>query len=165
MKKFLIILGGLFLLIISVITVTIASAVITSNGLDKESKLFVDENLPKIVSNWDIEAFERYSDQSAQEKAGFTKEVGETLFAEWSKKLGKMVQYKGSKGRTSFFYSTTTKIIRGSYLVNAKFEHGDAVIAVSILKTGDQWKIIGLGVDSPVCDSPAFFGVRALSAV
>jgi hypothetical protein len=66
MKKFLIILGGLFLLIISLITVTIASAVITSNGLDKESKLFVDDTLPKIVSNWDIEAFERYSDQSVQ---------------------------------------------------------------------------------------------------
>lgn len=88
-----------------------------------------------------------------------------TLFTKLSKQLGTMVKYESSKGRASFFYSYTTKIIAASYSVNARFEHGDAVIAVSLLKTGDHWKIIGLGVDSPACDSPAFFGAGAISPV
>src|SRR5262245_15800289 len=96
MKKLLIILGGIFAIILILFLVVFGYASIVGPRLDRESKAWVDDLVPKIVTRWDANILAENS--SAELLKVSSKEEFLRTFAILSDELGTMEKYKGSQG-------------------------------------------------------------------
>ncbi len=111
--------------------------------LDKESKAYIDKVTPIILANLNKETLFKYASEELKD-APFQ----DTMFALFAK-LGQFREYKGSNGQTDISGTTTEeKQITGLYHAQAEFESGPATIKLSIIKKGDNWKIIGFQISS-----------------
>lgn len=148
MKKVFTILGGVFLGIIVLVVVGTAIFAVKGNALDKESKQYVDDAVPAIVSQWDMAELQK---RASPELSVAVKEGDvEKLFAMF-RRLGKLKEYKGSKGDARISVTTEHgKVISAAYVANAEFEAGPGEITMSLIKHGDQWQILGIHVNSEV---------------
>jgi hypothetical protein len=52
MKKFLIVLGSIFLAIVVLAAIGIAFVAVRGNALDKENKAYADTAIPAIINGW-----------------------------------------------------------------------------------------------------------------
>src|SRR5579862_8621728 len=59
MKKTLMILGGIFVVVTLAVVGVITIAAVKGSALDRESKAYVDEAVPAIVSEWDIREIQK----------------------------------------------------------------------------------------------------------
>lgn len=146
MKKLLITLGIIFLAIIILAAIGISIAAVKGAALDKESKAYVDQAVPAIVSGWnEQELLERASPEFTQTVSKKELDKLYTFF----RKLGHLRKYEGSKGQTFISYTTQNgKRTSAEYTANALFDGGSAVIKVALIKHGNQWEIAGFHVDS-----------------
>jgi hypothetical protein len=144
MKKTLIIIGILVLAgVIGVSTLAIKGA-----ALDKESKAYVDEVTPKILSNLTKETLFQYSSDELKKSA--PPEEMDKLFNMFAK-LGKFEEYKGSTGGANISVTTEKgKVITGNYRAKAKFENGPAEIDIKAIKKGNNWQVLGFYINSKV---------------
>lgn len=148
MKKFFIGLGILFSILVLLGGTGFAYLAFRGKGLDSDSKHYVDNAVPAIVTDWSTQAFEQREDPDLKAKLPQKKLV--KIFALF-KKLGHLKNYCGSKGESNLFLSLNKGlIITAKYLVCAKFENGNANIKVVLTRKHHQWKIYGFYVDSPV---------------
>ncbi|OGT98671.1 MAG: hypothetical protein A2298_05280 [Gammaproteobacteria bacterium RIFOXYB2_FULL_38_6] len=77
------------------------------------------------------------------------KEKMEELFNAFSKKLGSLKEYKGSKGQSNTSVTTQNgKVITGVYVAEAIFEKAPATIQFRIIKHDNQWQILEFRVNS-----------------
>ena len=147
-KKALMILGGVFLAIVVIAMVGISILDVKGNALDKESKEYADAAILAVIAGWDIMELEKRASPE------FTSAVKggdlEKLFIMFQK-LGKLKEYKGSKGQANISVTVRNgRVITAAYLGSAEFEKGTAEIQLTLIKHGDQWQILGFRVNSKV---------------
>jgi hypothetical protein len=145
-KKFLIILGAIFLMLILLGAIGIGIAAFKGAALDKESKAYVDAAVPAIISSWNTQEL---LSRASPEFNKVTKSDDLERFFQPLRSLGKMQKYEGSQGQ-----SVTSRIlgkgttISADYFVRAEFEGGSAKIYVKLIKHGNLWQIGGFRVES-----------------
>jgi len=137
MKKLFQVLGLIFagLVIVGVIAFVVLAW--KGSALDKESKAYVDEVIPKILTDLRKETLLTYSSDELKNAA--KPENMDKLFV-WFKKLGHFKEYKGSKGQANISVTTQAgKVITGRYVAEAEFDTGPAQVQIVTVKKGDMW--------------------------
>ncbi|MGZ4981921.1 MAG: hypothetical protein ACXWAB_10795 [Methylobacter sp.] len=150
MKKFLSIVGGCFLLLVLAVAGFIGYSAYQGKDLDASSKAYVEDNVPAIISTWSKdELLKRSSPQLLKvinEKPG----QFDQLFQKLSK-LGAMRSFGDVKGDANISYTTQNgKVTTASYVATAKFENGEARIAIRLIQLSGQWQFLLLNFNSPV---------------
>lgn len=147
MKKFLIILGSIFLAIIVIVAALIAFVAVRGTRLDKESKAYADAAIPAIVNTWSEKAL---LDRASPEfKQAVTIDQLDRLFR-WVSTLGTPQKIAPAKGDA--IMSATSQAGRqttANYDTKVTFAKGEANIHLALIKHGDNWQIMGFKVNSP----------------
>jgi hypothetical protein len=89
MKKLLIILGTIFLIVIVLVAVGIGFVAVKGSALDKQSKAFVDKNVPLMFATWDDQIL--WSRASPVFRQATPKDKLDDVFTSVSHKCGKML--------------------------------------------------------------------------
>jgi len=148
MKKFLIVLGSIFLALLLLAALGIGFVAMRGNALDKESKAYADAAIPAIVTSWlDKALLDRASPEFNQ---ATTAVQVYHMFRSWESNLGRFQKCEPAQGQS--LMSVTTyggKTISAQYTAKAQFERGEAIIRLVLIKHGDQWQILRFDVKSP----------------
>lgn len=145
MKKIIMVVGAIFFAIVLVWTIRFVVLTGKEPDLDKESKAYVDTVIPKILANISKETLFTYSDDELKKSPNSEFEKAFKYFD----KLGKFVEYKGSKGQAKISIKTgSVKVITAYYEADVEFTTGPATAKVTIVKRGNDWKIIGFYINS-----------------
>ncbi len=148
MKKALAILGGVFLTVLVIGAVAFTIFVVVGKDLDSQSKAYADAVIPAVIANWDIKELDKRA--SPELLAAVKRSELEGLFVVFQK-LGKLKEYKGSKGQANISLTTQSgKVITANYVGNAEFENGPASVQLVLIRHADQWQILGFRVNSKV---------------
>jgi hypothetical protein len=147
MKKFLIILGALFLMILVVGGIDFAILAYRGNALDKESRVYADTTLSAIVTQWSEKAL---LDRASPEfKQATTIDQLDAYFRSCSQ-LGALQHADSMRGQAGIFYDTKRgKMITGQYSTKVQFENAEATITLGLIKHGEQWQILKFDVQAP----------------
>ena len=152
MKKLFIILGVIFLIVIILVAVCIGFVAVKGSALDKQSKAFVDRNVPLIFATWDDKAL--WSRASPKFMQATPKNKLDSFFTNFSHKFGKMQAYQGSKGTTymndTVLLSHSGEVITAVYTAHVVFDAGPADVKVTLIRHGDEWQIEGFNINSDV---------------
>jgi hypothetical protein len=149
MKKLLIILGVIFLIVIILVAAGIAFVAVRGSALDKQSKAYVDRNVPLIFSSWDDQVL--WSQASPEFVQATTKDKQDRLFVGLSHKFGKMQAYQGCDGQAYMNDSAHSgEVVGAVYTARLIFDAGPADIKVTLIKHGDKWQIEGFNINSAV---------------
>ncbi|MGF1879256.1 hypothetical protein L4D77_28840 [Photobacterium frigidiphilum] len=150
MKTFLSIIGSLFLVLIVVVASFIGYAAYQGTGLDKASKIYVENNVPLIISTWSKDELLNHSSPQLLRKINEDPERFSQLFELYSK-LGKIRSFGNVEGDSNISYSSENgKVTTAGYMATAIFENGDAQISVKLIQLSDQWQFLSFYVDSPL---------------
>lgn len=147
MKKFLIILGAIFLAVLLLGGSGIGYLAYRGFALDKESRVFADKAIPAIVTNWSQK--ELLDRASPEFKQAVTIDQLDRLFR-WFSRLGPLESYEPATGQAGV--SVTSKegtITGGQYTAKVKFQNGEATVSLRLIKHGDLWQILRFDVNSP----------------
>ena len=110
MKKFLIVLGSIFLAIVVLAAIGIGFVAVRGNALDKESKAYADTAIPAIINGWsEKELLDRASPEFKQ--------------AVTQQQLDEMFHWFGSLGRFQKYDPPLTP----SLLVSDRLSNGGAI--------------------------------------
>jgi len=147
-KKFLIILGSIFLALIVLGAVGIALIAVRGNALDKESKAYADAAIADIVTIWsEKDLLDRASPEL---KKAATADDLHRMFR-WFSSLGGLQKCEPAQGQAIM---QNGKLITAQYMAKATFQKGEATIKLALIKHGNQWQIIGFHIDSPAFVPP-----------
>jgi hypothetical protein len=148
MKKFLLVLGSIFLALIVLGALGVGFVALQGNALDKESKAYADVAIPAIVTTWLDKAL---LDRASPEFSQATNAVQVYhLFRQCESTLGRLHKCEPAQGQAQIFVTPQTgKRITAKYTAKAQFDNGEATITLSLIKHGDQWQIAGFHVDPP----------------
>ena len=151
MKKFLSIVGGLFLVLILIAAGLFSYAAYQGRGLDASSKAYVEENLPAIVSTWSKDELVKRSSPQLQKIIDEKPQQLDQLFQKLSK-LGAMESFGEVKGGSNVMYNVQGgKFTTAAYVATAKFANGEGRISVRLIQSpSGQWQFLLLNVNSPV---------------
>lgn len=150
MKKFLSIVGGIFLLIVFTAAGFIGYGAYLGNRLDASSRTYVEANVPAIVSTWSKVELQKRASPQLQEIINAHPAELERLFQKLSK-LGALESLKDVKGESNVSYTPDRgKVITASYVATGKFEHGEAKIAMRLEQNSGQWQFLLLNITSPL---------------
>ena len=150
MKKFLSIVGGIFLLLVLVVAGFIGYAAYQGRGLDASSKAYVEANIPPIISSWSKDELLKRSSPQLLKILNENPGQLEQLFQKLSK-LGAMQSFGEVRGDSNVSVTTQNgKVITASYLAKAKFKNGEAQIAIRLIQLSGQWQILLFNVNSPL---------------
>jgi hypothetical protein len=146
-KKFLIVLGAVFLFILVVGGIWFAVTVVQGISLDKESRAFADAALTAIVGQWSEKALLDRASPEFKEKT--TIDQLDSYFRGCSQ-LGPLQHADPMQGQAGIFYDIVhgTKIT-GHYTTKAQFENGEATVSLNLIKHGSQWQILGFNLQAP----------------
>lgn len=148
MKTILIILGMIFLIVITIAVTMIGVVAVRGKALDRGSKRYVDSTVPLLVSNWDES--ELLSRASPELMRATDKQELDKLYHMF-RELGKLRAYEGSKGQSYMSMTTQNgKSVTAVYTCKADFDKGPADIKITLVKHGGKWEIAGFRVDSEV---------------
>ena len=140
------VLGSIFGILIIAGVIGFVILAVKGNALDAESKAYVDRVTPALLTNLNKETLFTYA--SDELKASASPAEFDGAFAVFAK-LGKLKEYKGSKGEATMSISSERgKQITGVYQAFAEFEQGPATIKISVIKKGDRWQILGFFINS-----------------
>ena len=136
MKKTLAIFG---VIILALVVLGAVCLVAVHARLDASSRAYVDMSIPRIISPWDQQQL------SVRASSDYLKNVSDEQMAFDFKnfsRLGKLKNYKGSKGTSFFLFSTKAgKFVTADYTANAAFQNGDAAIIVRLIQEDGDWRI------------------------
>lgn len=140
MKKFLMVVGGVALVLVVLIVALVAIVAVKGRGLDKESKRYADAAIVAIVSNWDEQALlARASPEFL--KASPIQKIDQ-LFPQF-RVLGPMEHYLGCKGEAFVNVSISgNSLTTAVYVADVVFQRGTAKVRVKLIKRGDRWQIL-----------------------
>jgi hypothetical protein len=153
MRRFLVILGGLALVIIVAAGVGVGVLVYKGNALDAESKAFVDSAVPAIAANW---SKEQLLDRATPELRDSIKpEQFRSVFAAVSQ-LGPLVEYEGATGEANMSYMAGSGgAVSASYVAKVRFKEGEATIRIVLVKRDGRWMINGFHIDPSPSGAPS----------
>jgi hypothetical protein len=150
MKKFLIIIGSGFLVLVFLIACFIGYAVYQGQGLDASSKAYVEANILPIISTWSKDALLKRASPELLKSVNEKSEEFDQLFKKLSK-LGPMQKFGEVKGESNVAYTTQNgKVTSAAYVTAAKFEKGDVRIFIRLIQLSGHWQILSFYVDSPL---------------
>jgi len=148
MRKFFMWFGvGAAVLVVGLVAV-IVSAALQGSALDGESRAYAAESIDAIVSTWKPDELLRRG--TPQLRATARPSDVEGLFNALAIGLGKVVETDVPVGGS--LVSVTAgegKVVSANYTVKARFEKGEAIIRIALLKLEQQWWVHGFNVDSP----------------
>ncbi|MEO6536598.1 MAG: hypothetical protein ABIT47_02825 [Candidatus Paceibacterota bacterium] len=122
-------------------------ASIKGTAYDKESKAWVDNEVPKIVSNWNSNELIDHS--SPELLVIMNKDQANAFIASARDGLGSMKKYNGSTGESGIHINNGKQTISAEYVAKADFEKGSADIDIRLLKEGGIWKILYFHIQQP----------------
>jgi hypothetical protein len=150
MKKFLSIVGSLFLLLVLVAGGFIGYAAYQGKGLDASSKAYVEANVPPIISLWSKDELLKRSSPQLLKIVNEKPEQLDQLFLKLSK-LGALRSFGDVKGDSNVSYTTQNgKATTASYVATAKYENGEAQISIRLIQLAGQWQFLNFYVNSPL---------------
>jgi len=139
MKKTFIILGVAFGVLIVVGFIGAYLVQVKGSALDKESKAYVDEVTPIILSRLNKETLFQYASDDLK-NSGSSEEI-DRIFNRLGK-LGQFKEYKGSSGQARILVSKgKRKQITGLYEAKAEFGSGTATIKITTIRKENGWQI------------------------
>jgi len=130
--------------------------------LDKESKAAAQVYAKDVAGAWDYSAIQAHGDQELFKAA--PQEKMEQYLAWFKDRLGALVSLGDVSGSSycNLDLKSMSVGVTAHYLLAAKFEKGAGSIQINLIKRDDQWKLLGLNVDSPLLvDLPVSTGGRA----
>jgi hypothetical protein len=145
MRKILYGLGLVSLVLVAILIGGIAVIAYKGNKLDAESKGFVDTAVPAISANWSSKALlERASPEFVQSVSA---DQLKAAFDQFST-LGRLTRYEGSQGEANMaFQPGPGSSISASYTAKARFENGEAVFRIALVKRDGDWLIRGFNIE------------------
>lgn len=152
MKKFLSIVGGVFLVLVLAVAGFIGYAAYQGRGLDASSRAYVEANVPPIISTWSMDELLKRSSPQLQKIINENPEQLGQLFQKLSK-LGALQSFGEIKGDSNVSYTTQDgKVTTAAYVGVAKFENGEGTIKVRLIRSpsSGQWQFLYFYVDSPL---------------
>jgi len=146
-KKFFVILGAVFLVLLVLGAIGIGYVAFRGNSLDKESKGYVDAAISAIVPSW---SKKELLDRASPE---FKRDVPETQIDDLLRRftvLGRFMTFDSATGQAVIYASPQTgKVVTADYQSNAYFEKGNAMIKVKLIQHDDRWQVLKLEIFSP----------------
>lgn len=113
------------------------------------SQAYVDEVIPEIVSSWDAKALMERAGPELISTA--SPEKLEKIFQAFSDRLGPLERYEGSRGQAHVSVTPQTgKVTVASYVAEATFQKGKALIEVNLVMRDRGWQIVGFFIRSDV---------------
>ena len=150
MKKFLSIVGGIFLLFILAIAGFFGYVAYQGRGLDASSKAYIETNVPPIISTWSKDELLKRASPQLLKILNEKPEQLDLLFQKLSK-LGALRSFGEIKGDSLVSYNTQNgKATTASYVATAKYENGEAKISIRLVQLSGQWQFIYFYVNSPL---------------
>jgi hypothetical protein len=118
--------------------------------LDEESKAAAQVYDQDVANGWDYAAIQARGDEELFKAA--PKEKLEPFLALFRDRLGNLVSLGEVSGSSNCYFNITSMSVRTTavYVLKAKFEKGDGTIQMNLIKRDDQWRMLGLHVDSPL---------------
>jgi hypothetical protein len=151
LKRFLSVVGGLFLVLVLLVAGFVGVAAYQGRGLDASSKAYVQENVPAIISNWSKDELLKRSSPQLQKSINEKPGQLDQLFQKLST-LGPMESFDELvKGDSNVFYNIQGgTVITAAYVATAKFKNGEGHIRVRLIQSpAGQWQFLQFYVDSP----------------
>jgi hypothetical protein len=146
MKKFLVILGGIFLVLVIVGVIFFSVLSVKGGALDEQSKAFVEKVIPEILSDMKPDTLLKYSSSELINSA--TPEEVDKLF-KWYGTLGKYQQMGDVVGGTNINYiQDKGKVVSSQYQVKTEFDSGPATVTVILVQRDDKWQIYNFKINS-----------------
>jgi len=150
MKKFLSIVGGLFLLLVLVVACFVGYATYQGRGLDESSKAYVEANVPVILATWSKDELLKRSSPQLLKILNKQPEELDQLFQKFSL-LGAVKSFGDVKGQANVFYTSKDgKVVGAAYVSKAKFQNGEAEISVRLIQNSGQWQLLYFYINSPL---------------
>jgi hypothetical protein len=161
MKKFLAVLGVIFLVLILIVLGGVGVGFLLLRGnpadaigirllaprtvtFDNEGKAYADAVIPAIAANWNVK--ELLDRESPEFRQTVTQQQIDQTFQR-AAGLGHLQKCEPAQGKTMISITTKAKEIKGDYTAKATFDKGEAIVGLSIIKHDDQWQIQGLFVN------------------
>lgn len=151
-KPLLKIIGIIVVLLIPVGIVGFSLLASFGAGLDKESKAYVDEIIPQIVTSWDADALLKNASPELIELINASPEKEESLFSLLAERLGPMREYKEPRGEGGITIRNLKRTTTGYYDIEAEFEKGSATIRVTLIKLDNNWRLASFVVRPDVLE-------------
>jgi hypothetical protein len=151
LKRFLSIIGGLFLVLVLFVVGFFGYAAYQGRALDASSKAYVEENIPAIISTWSKDELLKRSSPQLLTIMNEKPEQLDRLFQKLST-LGPMLSFGDAKGESNVSYTTQNgKVTTAAYVTTAKFKNGDGRISTRLIQSpASQWQILLFNVDAPL---------------
>lgn len=149
MKKLFAILGVIFAVIIVIIVIAAAIFIPRTLKLDREATAYIQDAVPKIVTNW---SSQELVDRATPElmDAAKSRDRLDRLFVMFQQ-LGSFKHLdkpKGTVGSSAFSGEGTVTL--GNYTAQGDFEKGKASIKIQLRRVNNTWKINGFHINSDV---------------
>ncbi len=115
------------------------------SALDKESKAYAEAAVRAIAADWKKAEL---LDRATPELLAKVKPAEMDAWFESLSRLGRLIEFAEAKGQSLMSYRTGSgSTVTANYVVNARFQNGDATFRIGLLKYGDEWRIHGFFVD------------------
>ncbi len=151
MKKHLwyIFLGLLLLLVVYSVSQSIYAHFVLQNidreNLDSESKIWIDNVMPKILDSWDTNEIVL---NSSPEFLGVSPTDETKRFSDWAlENYGELKRYVSSSGEAGIHIINFSTTITAEYVVDAEFAKRQGRVFVQGIKRDGVWKIYSLHLD------------------
>lgn len=149
MKKFFIILGILFAIVLVLGAAAFFVFQHYGQRYDADSKAYVDGIVPIICKDWDESLMLKDASPQLLEVVHKNQDQIDKLFALCKDRLGSIKEYKGSKGDSFMNFTSENGLqVTGTYLVGADFEKGSATIKIRAILNDDRWRLLAFTVNS-----------------
>ncbi len=123
-------------------------------ALDKESKAYVDQVVPLICANLNMDTMSKYASKELLSSA--TPEKFEITFI-WFKGLKEFKEFKESSGQA---YMSVGKPVTGRYTAKVEFETGPAIVHILVIKKSENWKVQSFKIQSPALKMEDLFYIE-----
>jgi hypothetical protein len=148
MKKFLIICGAIFLIILVIAGAGIGFVAYNGSKLDMSARDYADQNIPPILSSWSPQDLMNLA--SPELKKITPPDAINALFKKLSQ-LGELKTYEKAQGNSLMFYTPATgNRVTADLTMHAVFVHGVADLSIKLIQHDNQWQLLGLHVESPI---------------
>lgn len=135
MKKALMILGGVFLSILSLAGIIFIYLAVSGARLDKESYNYVKDTVPILCTSLNYDTYVKYSSDDLKKIISPEGVMKLSSFIEKLGKFGRIVSIEGESNVNLINLDKTAK-----YSVGVEFEFGNATIEIALTKMNDVWK-------------------------
>lgn len=115
-------------------------------ALDRTSKAYVHDSVIAIASNWDVDQL--WKRAAPDLRTSMNEDMVRGLFNAARGTLGPLVEYRGSEGEATIWLDDLKTVVFAKYVVQCRFQKGDAVVQVFLIKQHNNWMIEGFHIRS-----------------